>query len=264
LSPCETLQGQAASLVALAASDPADPECLAAERHASECEECRRALEEGRRLLTLLESVPAPAPPSPEILRRASDPILRDLRQPPHPLRWGNAIWTALPTIAVVATWLGLLALRQHGMVVGLIGFVVFAAVRAAGGLGWLSTALIVATSIGLAVSEGLHGLTGPLGGAAAFDCARLELLAAVLPLAAALLAPRITGRAPSAATCAAAAAAGALVGQGALHAMCPMRSSAPHLLVLHVGSVLLAAGAGALASQLPMLRGSERVVEKT
>jgi predicted anti-sigma-YlaC factor YlaD len=251
LSPCDTLQAQAASLAALPATDP---ERIAAERHASDCEGCRQALDEGRRLLALLESLPEPAPPSPEVLRRAAEPILKDLRRPPHPLRWGNAIWNALPTIAVVATWVTLLA-RQHGVVVGLIGFVAFAAVRAAGGLGWLSTALIVATSLGLAASEGLHGLTGPLGGAMAFNCARLELVAAIFPLAAALLAPRITGRAPSAATCAAAAAAGALVGQGALHVLCPLNSSAPHILAFHVGSVLLAAGAGALASQLPILR---------
>jgi hypothetical protein len=254
MSACQALQAQAAALEALLATDP---ERVEAERHAAECADCRRALSEGGRMLRLLDSLPPPEPPSPEALRRAAEPILRELRRPPHPARWGNAIWNALPTLAVVATWVALLA-RQNGAVVGLIGILAFAAVRTSGALGWPSAAVIVATSVGLAFTEGLHSLGGSLGGLAAFNCARMELLVAVFPLLVALLAPRITGRAPSAATCAAAAAAGALVGQGALRALCPFVSSAPHLLVFHAGTVLLAAGAGALASQLPIFRPAE------
>jgi hypothetical protein len=230
---------------------------MAAERHASECASCRPVLEEGRRLIRLLEALPEPAPPASEVLRRTAEPILRELRMPPHPARWGNAIWNALPALAVVATWVVLLA-RQTGAVVGLIGIVSFAAVRASGALGWPSAAAIAATSLGVAVSQGLHELGGPLGGLAGFNCSRMELLVAVFPLVIALLAPRITGRAPSASICAAAAAAGALVGQGALQTLCPLHDSAPHLLVFHVGGVLLAAGAGALASQVPIFRPAE------
>jgi hypothetical protein len=251
LSPCESLQSQAAALASLPATDP---ERIAAERHAAECGDCRPVLEEGRRLIRMLEALPEPAPPPPEVLRRAAEPILQELRRPPHPARWGNSIWNLLPALAVVATWVALLV-RQTGMLVGLIGLVGFAAVRASDALGWLSAAAIVATSLGVAVSQGLHELSGPLGGLAGFNCSRMELLVAVFPLVIALLAPRITGRAPSASVCAAAAAAGALVGQGALRLLCPLHDSAPHLLVFHVGGVLLAAGAGALVSQLPILR---------
>jgi hypothetical protein len=251
LSPCESLQSQAAALAALPATDP---ERIAAERHALECGDCRPVLAEGRRLVRMLEELPEPAPPSPEALRRASESILSELRRPPHPARWGNAIWNALPALAVVATWVALLA-RRTGPVVGLIGLVAFAAVRAAGPLGWPAAVAILATSLGLAVSQGLHELAGPLGDLGGFSCSKMELLVAVFPLVIALLAPRITGRAPSASVCAAAAAAGALIGQGALGVLCPLHDSAPHLLAFHFGAVLLAAGAGALASRIPIFR---------
>jgi predicted anti-sigma-YlaC factor YlaD len=251
LSPCESLQSQAAALASLPATDP---ERIAAERHAADCGDCRPVLEEGRRLIRMLEALPEPAPPAPEVLRRAAEPILQELRRPPHPARWGNAVWNALPALSVVATWVVLLA-RQAGPVVGLIGIVSFAAVRASGALGWPSAAAILATSLGIAASQGWHELSGPLGGLTGFNCSKMELLVAVFPLVIALLAPRITGRAPSASVCAAAAAGGALVGQGALRLLCPLHDSAPHLLVFHVGGVLLAAGAGALASQIPIFR---------
>jgi hypothetical protein len=60
-----------------------------------------------------------------------------------------------------------------------------------------------------------------------------------------------------SAATYAALGTTGALVGCAVRQIGCPMTAVALHALVFHVGGVALAAALGALASRLPVLRGT-------
>jgi hypothetical protein len=73
-------------------------------------------------------------------------------------------------------------------------------------------------------------------------NCALTELLAAALPLG--TTAVLLAGRTERARALPAVAAAGALAGQAALLLFCPYRTHA-HLLVFHLGAVLLAAGIG-------------------
>ncbi|MCA9668142.1 MAG: hypothetical protein KC503_21235 [Myxococcales bacterium] len=97
------------------------------------------------------------------------------------------------------------------------------------------------------------HG-SGGIGMAA--KCGVMEMVAALVPLA--ITATMLWRRRiqSSAATLAAATASGALAGQAALILACPGRNL-EHLLVGHVGGVLLAAGIGFVVGLLPVFRGA-------
>jgi hypothetical protein len=85
--------------------------------------------------------------------------------------------------------------------------------------------------------------------------CVALELLAASIPLATALLLVRGGSLSASWALFAGVSAAGALAGHAALHLACPVRTAAPHLFVFHTGGVLLAVLLGLSAWRLRRLR---------
>lgn len=60
----------------IASLEPSDPERVAAKEHARACGRCAQALREADQLMTLIDSVPGPAP-SPEALRRLSERVTR-------------------------------------------------------------------------------------------------------------------------------------------------------------------------------------------
>ncbi len=116
---------------------------------------------------------------------------------------------------------------------------------------GWAVAGLILAIGIALPLALGLrHGPTG-----AGARCLLVELgaggaLVAFLGLLALAKAPRLS---PS--TFTVVAMTGALVGLGILQATCRMSRAAPHVLLFHVGGIILAGLLGLAASRLPALR---------
>lgn len=84
--------------------------------------------------------------------------------------------------------------------------------------------------------------------------CLLKELGAALLPVVAVGVAAVRMRERISAASLASIAAGGALVGYLFLTLTCPYSRVTPHVLVVHVGSILLAALLGATASRLPVL----------
>jgi len=232
LSACDDLRPKAAGIAALPEHDPERGAYLA---HARGCEGCMQALREGDELMRLLESAPQPPPP-PEALRRASAQILAELR--PRSGSW------ALRIGAVVAGFAVILLIARHrdaeGWAAALVVLACAAALAATAGALRAGALVAVAAAAAFAVAAG--GVPGPAGLVVDLDCLVLELVVAVLPLAAAAWTFRTDPR-PGA--LAQAAAAGALAGQAALHISCSANHHAAHLWVFHVGGVALAALAG-------------------
>lgn len=124
---------------------------------------------------------------------------------------------------------------------------------------GWLRSRgwMIVATILFGAALFGvlLDGQPGPLHGSCG-TCLLMELGAALLPVGAVGAAAVRKRERVSAGTLAALAAGGALAAYlFLLPLVCPSSRVIPHVLVVHVGGILLAAFLGATASRLPALR---------
>jgi hypothetical protein len=249
---CDELRTNMAGLAALPA---ADPERQAAEAHARGCEACRQELAEAQRMIALLERIPAPEPPSAAVLSRVRMQIFAQLKS--------RFLLRALP-LAVAAVFALLVSVTHtHAEDNGWIGSVV---VGAAAALFAITAALQGRVAIVVAAAGStLFALTVARGSGAAdattgAHCMATELLAAALPLAVtfALVASKkawpVQGGAP--ALFGAAAAVGALAGQGAIHLACPVRSQ-QHLLAFHTGGVVVAILVGLALSQLPVLKYS-------
>src|SRR5712692_11270197 len=80
MSPCREIQGGAAYLAALPETDP---ERELAFEHARSCAACAEALAEGERTIALVDELPPPQRPTVLALKRASEPILRELDAQP-------------------------------------------------------------------------------------------------------------------------------------------------------------------------------------
>ena len=245
---CDELRKDAAGLAAL---PKGDPERQAAEAHAASCEGCQRELEAASRVMLLLDRLPAPAPPSAEVLARVRGQILADLR--PRMLlrmvplavaiafallaslmhtRADEDSWIQALVVAAAAAMFGITATLRGRMAMG---------VAAAGSALFALTAAV--GSGGAAPSIGMH-------------CMSIELIGAAVPLAVtiALVMSKKAGGGP--ALFGAAAGVGALAAQAALHLACPVRSD-QHLLAFHTGGVIVAMLVGLALSRLPMLRYS-------
>jgi hypothetical protein len=234
VSACDELRAKAAGVASLPQGDPEREAFL---EHARGCPGCMEALREGEKLLAALERSALP-PPSARALRRASSPILAELR----PARWPVRVSTALAAFAIP-----LLFSRQRdwegwaaaALVLGL-ATVLSATAGALRAGAWVA----LAASAGFAIAAGgIPGFDGGGEGLAVrigLDCFALEMLGAAAATAFVLWRQgRIAGSLP------ATAAAGALAAQAALHLACTAHGQAPHLWVFHVGAVAAAAVAG-------------------
>lgn len=225
---------------AMAQLPEGDPERAAFLEHARSCAECMQAFREGEKLALFLAQSPLP-PPSKQALQRAREAVLAQMR----PARAG---W--LPAAAAVLAFVAPLLFARHLDAEGWDAaiLVLVAATALAASAGTLKAGGLVAlfASAGFAFAAG--GVPGfPRAGAGlvpnlGMECLTVELIAAVLPLAAAASQFRRNPRPGALAT---AAAAGALAGQAALHLGCSAHGQAPHLWVFHVGGVALAALVG-------------------
>jgi hypothetical protein len=148
---------------------------------------------------------------------------------------------------AVAGAWLLELALAKklhaspRAMGLAVLVMLIAAAVAGTHRLKLWAVGVAILTSAVFAVTMGtMPGLMPMIG----VKCVLLELLASLVPWIAFLRTNAFVRRAEGAAV----AAAGALAGHAALHLSCPVAHDDAHLLVFHLGGVLLAAALGGLA----------------
>lgn len=260
MSRCEEIQARAAYLAALPETDP---ERRLALEHARGCAACAEALAEGERTIALVDELGPLPMPSEAALKRASEPILRELeagraRPVDARLRAGTALlWAS----SIIAGWCVALSLAKH---------------RAEDRASWLWSALILAASLfgiggimrfeapvtaAAVVVSGIFssvlGREGMLFPAIGVKCVLIELIAASLPVATTAFLVASRRAIGGAWRFSAAAALGALAGQAALHLTCPVSGVRPHLLAFHTGGVFLAALVGLAVSRIPRLQSS-------
>lgn len=240
MSLCDELRPNAAGIASLPDGDPERQRYLS---HARTCPGCMSALRESEQLMHALAASTLP-PPSPQALRRARDPVLAELRRGrPNRVLQAAAVLPGFAIALLLARHLGM-----EGLAAAVVVLVAAGALSASSGVLRAGALVVLAASAGFAFAAG--GVPGlPLGQlhAAALECPVLEIIAAVLPLAAAAWVFRENPR-PGALS--QAAAAGALAGQAALHLACPGRSDPAHLWVFHLSGVLAAALLGFAAER--------------
>lgn len=240
MSTCAKIQQDS---VALAALRPDDEERQRAFAHARGCDTCAPALAEGARILTRLD---APIEgPSPTLRAHTIAAVFAEW---PTPRTW--PLLLALSG-AVVVVWGLLLATSrtpasdpQTWVEAGVVAALAVAGV-------WLtrvrgaSLGVALAASVGLALYAGRVPDLLPMLG---LKCAAIELIGAAPAIGLALYfgRRRDTWGPPLAAV----AALGALAAQGALHVGCHARDASLHLLVFHVGAVVVAALLGAVLAR--------------
>lgn len=254
----ELLAGLAAAPIA---------ERLALAPHLERCETCRARVAEVVDLLGELDAWQVP-PPTVEALGNAREVVLAAMALEADPLEADmvadgvladgvlprpdvSALSAGRAWPSMLATFVGGAALaavaKQHsghlhdwveaGAALALaVGLAYFArASRRFGAVGFAVGASFVLALVGAA----LPGLSPAIG----LKCFLFELATATLPGAVAWRA----GRRGEKATIALAAAAGALAGMAALHVACPVHEERAHLVVFHVGGVVVAGLLGAL-----------------
>jgi hypothetical protein len=261
---CAAVRGSAAGLASLPEDDEDRLEAFA---HARSCRECARALAEGEQMLALLDGLPAPPSPAPELLQRVAREIHLELEAeraipaeraaaaarapwPRRPIAAAAALVVVLAFVALVVRYYH----RPIAMTTWLQALVVVALAAGGAALATLSRSAWVPAGI-LGVSIGFALVRGGPGGIGAHDCTVLELMASgmtLVPLGILVALRRVRG---GASTLAAMSGAGALAGQAALDVLCIGRGWMSHLLVFHAGGVLVALVAGATLAQLPGLR---------
>ena len=225
-----------------------DPERIAAEAHAAECATCRRALDLGARLARLIHRAFVPAPLAPERLLKSAALVESELLRE---RRTERAIGAAVAG-AVALAWIFQISLDLStastvpGRVVvslGVLAAAIVAVVVSKKRRG-MALAALIATSGLLAQAAGSVSALEPTIGA---QCTLWEVVSAAIPWGVAALVSR-QGRAEfTRADMMTIAAGGALASQAAQHLTCPVWHADAHLLIFHVGGVLLALLLGAL-----------------
>jgi hypothetical protein len=223
-----------------------DTEREAAFEHARSCTECSRELNDAERVLRAVDALPHAGAPSAAAMARVVAVVVADLEgsvvpSPPRPL------------LALVAAALLFAVIAKHHAREPVAWLEAAGALSAAAAsiallpkLRGRAVVLPCLASVALVLVAGSAGnLELKLG----LKCVMIELVAAALPYATAAYGAIRNRTRADAGTFAAIAAAGALAGQAALHVTCLARAAEAHLLVFHLGGVILAAILGALAS---------------
>lgn len=235
MTPCERICADAAGLAALPAGGPERKEAYA---HAEECPVCARDLEQAERLQLVVGKL-APSTLDAEVLARTLSPIVSELRRESR----GRMLASA---VAVCVAFAASVTLAQHRSLSWHDWSVAIALAALAAALG-AGERRIRVTVVPLAVlaalgAAAMTGVTGVLDAGQGLDCVATELACAAAVVLGAWLAIRRGTSSLGPGAVAAGAAAGAVGGAAALQLTCLARSSFPHLLLFHVGGVLLAA----------------------
>ena len=231
----------------LAALPDNDPERRAADEHARTCASCLEALGEGDRLIRLLAEAMPMSPPTPEAMARTAVAIkLEAVGQ-----RRAQVLLPWVMSAGVAAAWgaqlvlVPKLALGAGRMVVSFavllaaIASLLFLRIRAR-----FAVAAIIGISALFAFTAGNVPLLAPKIGV---ECALFEVGLAAIPWLLALAFARIRGIDLSRWAKMTAAAGGALASQAAQHLACPVPYAHAHLIVFHLGGVVLATVLGGI-----------------
>lgn len=241
---CETLQRDALGLVSLPSEDL---DRRQAEAHATGCQPCADALGEARTLLVVIDGAGDALPWAPDeaALARVASTLHRVVQASRH-----SRVYAALAAVIVLATAgvplaaSGALALTPTTSIAMALAFAgASLGALALGGLGALA-AVLPLLSAGLAAYA---GRSGALQAGVGLHCLAFELATAVPTLAYAVVLVRRGVFERPRSTLAAAAGAGAIAGQAALHVLCEATPSHAHLFGFHLTGVALALGLGAL-----------------
>jgi hypothetical protein len=235
----------------IAALPKDDPERKDAEQHVVSCPTCRSALEEGLRLVTLLEEALPLPPPTPEALARAAHAIEVETSNE----RRARRLLKGAIGVGVVGAWAFQLACGigtpidfSPGTVavsVGVVAIAVATVVLMRTHRELAVGALIATSGLLVYVAQAVPGLEPQFG----IHCTLYELAAAAIPWVMAMVVARRTGLRLDRWNLGAVAAGGALASQAAQHMTCPVAHADAHLLVFHLGGVTLAAALGALGA---------------
>ena len=236
---------EAAVLVSLPKNDP---ERVAAEAHAEGCASCRQALDESERLLHRIRSTEPRAHIRLERMKPMMALIESELaRQRRTPL----ALFAVIGG-GVALSWIFQISLdystasndpARVSVSLAVLAVAVVATVLARL-QGRIVLGLLIAMSGLFALAAGSVAGFEPVIGA---QCTLWELVSAAIPwTVAALMGRRFSGTF-SRVQMMTIAGSGALASQAAQHLTCPVWHDDAHLLIFHVGGVLLAIGLGAL-----------------
>ncbi len=228
---------------------------LRVRRHLAGCTDCRAyfaGLQAAARVLPELASGPVDRGQQAQALHAYRD-FQRQraaLGNESQPVRGGPSPLPLALALSVLASLLSVV-LARHRSPLGAPWLAAALATLAACGLlalarrrGLLAAALSCAAVLGFALLAG----GGALAPAYGVKCVLHELATAALPVVAWIALRR--GRPLSRAVLAGVGAAGALSGAATLHVTCQHAHALVHVLVFHLGGVLLAAGLAALAAR--------------
>jgi hypothetical protein len=228
-----------------------DDERKQAEEHARSCATCSHALDEGVRLVALLEEALPLPPPTPEALARAARAIETETS---NERRWRRRLKWAIGA-GVVGSWVFQVACgigMPMDLAPGTVAVSITVVALAVATVLFLRTrkeltvgVLIATSGLLVYVAQAVPGLEPGFG----INCTMYELAAAAIPWVVAMGAARRWGIALDRWNLSAVAAGGALASQAAQHITCPVHHADTHLLVFHLGGVILAAMLGALGS---------------
>jgi hypothetical protein len=232
----------------LAALSPDDPERITAEEHVRSCAACRDAFDEGHRLIALLgAAVPLDAP-SPELVRRAAAAIEDEIsseRRAARLLRWCGAGTVALVWALQLAYGHDKMRLDARSLPISLCVLgVALVAVTFVDRQRRLAIGTMLVTS---ALFAYLVGELPELDARAGVECTLCEVVAAAIPWFLVSSFAKWKHILLDRATTVAVAVAGALASQAAQRLTCVAPHANPHLLVFHLGGVLLAFALGAV-----------------
>lgn len=229
-----------------------DPERTAAFDHAKQCAPCRTALSDGDQLMRMIDA-------SREATELPTASVERVVGAIEGELRRDSIREAAWPAGLVVAAFVLEIALARHlrtdsrsfGAALTVAGLAV-----ALAGLNRRRLSVVLGAVAASAVFASSMGSASEFVPAVGVECTLLELFAALLPW---IAFRRVAGPWRSRSAASAVAAAGALSGHAALHLTCPVAHGDAHLLVFHLGGVVLAAILGALAT--PELRAAASAI---
>jgi len=241
----EHVAQQAAFLVTLPRDDA---ERLSAEAHAAGCADCRRALDAAREMQRSVARALTPEAPAPARLEKAAAAVEREMSRE----RRTERALGVLVALGVVSSWLFQIALDHstastdaRRVVVSLsVLAVAIVAVIVSKGRRRLALFALVATSGLLARAAGTVAALEPKIGA---QCTLWEVVSAAIPWTVAALVSRRWGASFSRGDMMTIAAGGALASQAAQHLTCPVWHADAHLLLFHLGGVILAMALGGL-----------------
>jgi hypothetical protein len=235
----------------LAALSPDDPERRAAEKHARTCALCRDALDEGARLVAVLQEALPLAPPSPAALSRAAMTIENETTAERLAMR--RVLWASVA--GMMGAWLFQLMVgsgfevngRQLAASLAVLSVAV-GCVTLLRGRERLVLPVVLATSATLAFFSGTSsGLDAGIG----IRCTFRELWAAVIPWAVTIVVARRQRVPLDAWNVAGVASAGALAAHAGQHLACQVPHAEAHLFAFHFSAVVLVTLVGAAGTRV-------------